>query len=232
MTREVIEIPVEHRDVASVSALLDLPGTDGGRSVVLLAHGAGAPMDSDFLETVAAGIVRAGLPVLRFNYVYSERMRREARRLPPDRRPALEDVHRRALALTRERFPERRLILAGKSMGGRMASYLAAEGADADGLCFLGYPLHPPRKPDRLRSEHFPAVALPALFLQGTRDALCEVELLREALETFGGTITLHLVEDADHDFKVPRKTGRGRAEVLAELVESISEWERATFPR
>jgi hypothetical protein len=231
MTRESIGIPVDHARVEEVSARLDLPDEDAGRSVLLLAHGAGAPMDSDFLEAVATGLARTGLAVLRFNYAYAERMQREGRRLPPDRRPVLEGVHGLALELVRERFPERRLILAGKSMGGRIASYLAAEGAGAEGLCFLGYPLHPARKPERLRSEHFPAVALPALFLQGTRDPLCGLELLADALETFGGRTTLHVVEGADHDFKVPRRSGRERSEVIAELVATIAQWELATFP-
>lgn len=229
--REGLEIPVEGARVDAVGASLDLPDDDERRCAVLLAHGAGAGRDSAFMTAIAEGLAARGLAVLRFDYPYTERMRREGRRLPPDRRPLLEATHRAALATLRARFPERRLLLAGKSMGGRMGSYLAAEGADAAGLVLLGYPLHPPGKPERLRAEHFAAIALPALFLQGTRDALCRLELLRTELEVFGGVASLHVVEGADHDFRVPRSSGRSRDEVLGELADAVDAWERATFP-
>lgn len=188
-------------------------------------------MDAELLAHVAGALAERGLPVLRFNYAYTERMAREGRRRPPDRRPVLEAVHRAALAALRARYPERRIVLAGKSMGGRIASYLSAGGADDSALLFLGYPLHPPKKPEKLRSEHFGALAVPALFLQGTRDALCDLGLLRRELERFGGIATLRVVEGADHDFRVLKRSGRTRAEVLVELVEAIDEWERSTFP-
>ena len=143
----------------------------------------------------------------------------------------LEATHRAALATLRARFPKRRLLLAGKSMGGRIGSHLAAADADAAGLVLLGYPLHPPGRPERVRAEHFAAIAQPALFLQGTRDALGGVELLRRELEVFGGPVTLEVVEGADHDFRVPRALGRSREEVLDGLVGAIDAWERATFP-
>jgi predicted alpha/beta-hydrolase family hydrolase len=142
----------------------------------------------------------------------------------------LEAVHEAALATLQQRYPERPPVLAGKSMGGRMSSYLAAAGADCRALVFYGYPLHPAGKPEKLRVEHFPTLAQPALFLQGTRDALCDLELLRPHLETYGGRPTLEIVEEADHDFAVPRRTGRSREEVLAELVERTTAWLTATL--
>lgn len=236
MSMESLDIPTglpaaDGTTLATVSGRLHVPERDRGSSAVLLAHGAGAGMDSEFLVEIASGLAARGLPVLRFNYAYTERMAREGRRRPPDRRPKLEAVHGAALDALRARYPERPVVLAGKSMGGRIASYLSASGADDSALLFLGYPLHPQKKPEKLRSEHFGAIAVPALFLEGTRDALCDLELLRRELETFGGTVTLRVIEGADHDFRVLKRSGRTRAEVLGELLDAIDEWERSTFP-
>ena len=193
METESLEIPVDLAGQGTVGGLLDLPDEDTGRCALLLAHGAGAPATHPFLETVARGLAARGLAVLRFHYPYAQRALREGRRRPPDRREVLESTHASALACLRTRFPDRRLVLAGKSMGGRMGTHLAAEGADCAGLVLMGYPLHPPGRPSKLRSEHFGAVAQPALFLQGTRDALCDLELLAPALELWGGPLTLHV---------------------------------------
>ena len=231
MQSEPLNIIIPDAGVESVSASLDTPDEDAERSVLLFAHGAGAPMTSDFMGAVAEGLAGRGFPVLRFNYAYLELAARENRRRPPDRKPRLLETHRAALATLRERYPERRLVLMGKSMGGRMSTYLAAEGEDCAGLTLFGYPLHPPGKPDKLRSEHFAAIAQPALFLQGTRDALCDLDLLQQELEAFGGKATVETFEDADHDFGVLKRTGRSRAEVRAELVERFDAWERATWP-
>jgi len=229
---EALRIPVDEAlaRVDSVSAVLDAPEEDSGRPALLLAHGAGAALDSEFMSTIGPGLARCGLPTLRFNYGYSERMTREGKRRPPDPRARLEHVHAAALELLRARFPARPIVLAGKSMGGRIASYLAAAGEGA-GLVFFGYPLHPAGKPEKLRSEHFGAIAQPALFLAGTRDALCTLELLQSALETFGGVTQLTLTEQANHDFAVPKRTGRTRAEVLQELCSTTAEWVTSTFP-
>lgn len=222
-----LTVPVPDEPIEAVEALLDLPDADPGGPVVLLAHGAGAPMESEFLEEVARGLVAEGLPVLRFRYAYTERAAREGRRLPPDRMPRLEAVHRAALAVLRERFPERPVILAGKSMGGRVSTHLAAAGEPCAGVALLGYPLHPAGKPERLRVEHFPEVTAPCLFLQGTRDALCDLERLDEHLPELGGPWTLHLVEGGDHSFAVPKRSGRTPAEVRSELAARIAGWAR-----
>lgn len=230
MPTESLRIQIPHAGVDEVAAILDTPDEDLGGPVVLLAHGAGVGMTSPFLETIGRGLADAGLPTLRFQYAYAERMARGESRRPPDRRPVLEAVHEAARLTWMERFPERTPVLAGKSMGGRMSSYLAAEGVDCAALVFYGYPLHPAGKPEKQRTEHFPALAQPALFLTGTRDALCDLELLRPALATYGGTPTLEIVEEADHDFAVPRRTGRSREEVLQELVDRTVAWIRTTL--
>lgn len=222
--RTELQLPLGGQKVDCVAALLDEPDF-AADSAVLLAHGAGAPMDSAFMEAVASRLVAGGLPVLRFRYPYMERAAREGRRFPPDRRPALEAAHLAALAELRRRFPDARVLLAGKSLGGRISSLLAAEGVACEGLVFLGYPLHPQGKPERLRSEHFPACLQPALFLQGTRDKLCDLALLAESLELYGGQARLHVVEGADHGFEVLKRSGRTNAEVLDELAEVILAW-------
>jgi len=231
MTHEPVEIPLDHNPPGPIRGWLHLPDKDAGRAVILLAHGAGVGMESPFIAETAADLCVEGFPVLRFNYAYAQRMLDEGKRRPPDRRPLLEAVHRRAAATLRARFPGRRLLLAGKSMGGRMSSYLVAAGEPADGLVFFGYPLHPPKRPDRLRSEHFGDLEVPALFLQGTRDALCELDLLRDALTHYAGPAHLHVVEAADHGFAVLKRSGRTCAEVRSEMISQVVCWEAETFP-
>lgn len=226
-----IGIPLPRGPLAALSGLQDEPAQDAGRAVVLLANGAGLPMDSPFQAAVAEGLARRGFPVLRFDYPYQERARAGGPRRAPDRAPVLEEAHAAAAARMRELFPARRLLLAGKSMGGRMASHLAAKGVACDGLVFLGFPLHAPRKPSSARAEHFAAIAQPALFLQGTRDDLCDLDLLRAALARWGGRATLAVFEDADHSFRVPRRSGRSDDAVREALLERCDAWERETWP-
>jgi predicted alpha/beta-hydrolase family hydrolase len=124
----------------------------------------------------------------------------------------------------REWSPER-LVLGGKSMGGRIASQAVAKGLGADGLVFLGYPLHPPGRTDKMRDAHLTDVACPMLFLQGTRDAFAQLDLLRPVVELQGERGTLHLVEGGDHSFAVLKRDGRSAAEVDAELVAATASW-------
>jgi len=229
-TREELTLEVPH-EVERVSALWDRPAGRARPRSVLLAHGSGADMRSPFLESMAVGLCARGFAVLRFRYPYMERMLREGGRRPPDRAPALEAAHAAVLEHLLEHDDGRRPLLAGKSLGGRMATHLAAKGADAAGLVLFGYPLHPPRRTEKRRSEHFPALVQPALFLQGTRDDLCDLGLLREALGTYGGAARLLVVEGADHGFDVLVRSGRTRDEVHAQLLDAVADWDRATFP-
>ena len=229
MASESFEIALDGDE--RVSARFETPDTDARRSALLLAHGAGFGMDSPWMERVAHGLVARGFPVLRFNYLYRERARRAGREKPPDRTAVLEATHAHALRALEERAGGRRVLLAGKSLGGRIATHIAAKGERCAGLVLFGYPLHPPGQKEKLRSEHFAALAQPALFLQGTRDDFCDLELLREVLKRYGGKATVHVVEGADHGFHVPRSTGRTDEQVLEELFERVDAWERATFP-
>lgn len=200
------------------------------RPCVLLAHGAGAPPTSPFMAAIAEGLAAADLGVLRFRYPYMERMAREGRRRPPDRAPRLEAAHELALAEVVRRAPDRPLVLVGKSMGSRMGTHLAARGGPlieghVRGLVHLGFPLHPAGKPSTERAHMFRTLALPALFLSGTRDALCDLDLLRQVLGEHGGPTHLEVLEKGDHDFAVPKRTGRTREDVLAWLVERTLAW-------
>ncbi|MEN8150216.1 MAG: alpha/beta family hydrolase [Planctomycetota bacterium] len=183
-------------------------GTMAGRPLVILAHGAGAPLDSAFMAGTAAGLVERGLCVARFNFPYMEQRVREGSRRPPDRAPRLLDAWRAMLDIAtrwRNRGP---IVAAGKSMGGRMASMLLAEGRAPEvvGAVYLGYPLHPSGKPEKLRADHLPDVPVPQLFLSGTKDPLCDLRRLRPVLRKLGDRARLVTVKGGDHSLAVRRK--------------------------
>jgi hypothetical protein len=231
MSSERFAIPFQGEALSAQYDLPDLSEPDVRASALLLAHGAGYDLDAPWMSSVATGLVARGFPVLRFNYLYKERARRTGHELPPDRAPILEEAHAAALAALLERCGARRVILSGKSLGGRMSTHLAAKGERCAGLVLFGYPLHPPKQPAKLRSEHFAAIAQPALFLQGTRDEFADLELLRAALTRYGGRATLEVITGADHGFHVTRSSGRTDAEVREQLLDRVARWERETFP-
>ena len=217
---------------AAVSARYDEPAGGPTRGGVLLAHGAGYHMEAPFLERIASGLVELGFGVLRFNYPYRERALRAGKRmLPVDPARVLEAAHGAALGALITRSGDARPVLAGKSLGARIGTHLAAKDFACRGLALLGYPLHPARKPEKQRSEHFPAIAQPALFLQGTRDELCDLALLRDALARFGGPTTLAVLDTADHSFKTLKRSGLSEDDVHTWLLARIDRWERETFP-
>jgi uncharacterized protein len=194
---------------------------------VLLAHGAGSDRHAPALRAVSARLGAAGVPSARFDYPY-----RTAGRRAPDRPPVLLSTTREAVAALAGRSglgPER-LVLGGRSMGGRYCSLVVGaaeenEAVPALGLLLLGYPLHPAGKPDQLRTEHFPRLALPVLFVSGDRDALAPRAALEQAAEAIPGPVTLHFLEGADHGFRVGKATGRGAADVVAEVAEVAATW-------
>ncbi len=235
------ELAIEMKELGAklpsgfVRALLDRPRGEVRESAILFAHGAELDFASDFMQSIAERLAVAGFAVLRFRYPYMERRERESKKFPPDRMPLLEEAHFRALDFARRELDARRILLAGKSMGARVSTHLAAKGADAAGLVLFGYPLQAAGKPtdDRnaQRREHFPAIVQPALFLQGTRDPLCDLAKLRGALKNFGGHATIAVIDDADHAFEVRKSSGRDRNAVRDELVRAVDQWERASFP-
>ncbi len=176
---------------------------DASGPLVLLAHGAGAPAASPFMHAVADGLVACGIGVVRFDFPY---MVGDGRRGPPDPAPVLLEACRAVHGLARGWDSARCLVVGGKSMGGRMWSMLLAQEQDLDvaGALYLGYPLHPPGRHEKLRSAHLSAGRVPQLFDSGSRDSLARLDLLRAALEPLQH-VTLHVVEGGDHSLAVQR---------------------------
>ena len=203
------------------------PPPDPARSLatVILAHGAGAPQSSAFMVDFARGLARRGCHAVTFNFLYTE----QGRRLP-DRAPVLEACFRDVIAAIRGQGDHAAgpLVIGGKSMGGRIASHLAAQGvADLAGLVALGYPLHPPGQPERLRAEHLARIRHPMLIVQGSRDAFGTPEELRPALAPLGAAVTLHVVEGGDHSFKVPKRGPITQEEIFEGVQDEIARWIR-----
>ena len=191
----------------------------GGGPILVLAHGAGGTLRNPLLDGFAAGLAAAGVTCLRFNFLYSEAGKRS-----PDREPLLREAWAGAFARGGEIGQP--AWAGGKSMGGRIASMMVAEGElDAAGLVFVGYPLHPPGKPDRLRDEHLGRIGVPMLWLQGTADPFARWDLLEGVVGRLGKRATLHRVEGGDHSFRVrgqkrdDQGTGTALGEVAARFI-------------
>jgi predicted alpha/beta-hydrolase family hydrolase len=195
------------------------------RCLLLFAHGAGAGMHHRFMAAMSASLAAAGIATLRYQFPYMEA---GARR--PDARPTLLATVRAAVAAARAAAPDLPLLAGGKSMGGRMTSQAAAEAPleGVRGLVFFGFPLHPAGRLATERAEHLDRVGLPMLFLQGERDKLAELELLRPVCARLGARATLHVVPDADHGFHVPKTAGRSDAEVIDHLARAVASWAAA----
>jgi len=208
-----------------VSALLIAPPR--AHACYVLAHGAGAGMTHPSMEAVAIELGERGIATLRYQFPYMEQGSKR-----PDPPALCHATIRAAVAKAGElKLP---LIAGGRSFGGRMTSQAQAKSAlsGVRGLAFLGFPLHPAGKPSDDRAEHLFDVKIPMLFLQGTRDALAELSLLRPLVERLGKRATLKLFEDADHSFHVPAKTGRKDAEVRSEMLDTLAAWIRTVIAR
>ncbi len=197
----------------------------GADRAVLLAHGAGADMHAATLTTVTDALALAGVPSLRFNFPY-----RAAGRRAPDRAPVLEAAVREAAAdlARRAKVPAARLVLGGRSMGGRICSMVAADATDpvpALGLVLLGYPLHPPGRAENLRVEHFSRLHVPTLFVSGTRDAFGTTQELKRHARKVKGPVSFHWVETGDHGFKPLKSSGATVASVLDDVARTVVEF-------
>jgi uncharacterized protein len=205
----------------TVSAAFATPGA--GSPVLVIAHGAGSNMDHPFLVGFADGTNELGVATMRFNFPYMEGGRRS-----PDPPAAAVAAWRAALEIASERAGGAPVAAAGKSYGGRMASVAVAEGMPAAGLVFLGYPLHAPGKPERIRDEHLYGIRVPMLFIQGTGDAFAKPALLEAVLRKLGPRATLHPIEGGDHSFNVrgsrvsPHDVGTSLAPIAAEFVKAL----------
>lgn len=197
----------------------------GADRAVLLAHGAGSDMHAATLARVADALADARIPSLRFNYPY-----RDAGRKSPDRAAVLDSSTREAAAeLARQaKLPPERLVLGGRSMGGRYCSLIV--GADDDpvpalALLLLGYPLHAAGKPDQPRVEHFPRLLVPCLFVSGTRDSLASQDALTDAVKAIKGPVGMHWLESADHGYRPKKSSGRTIDDVADEAAEVSVDW-------
>ena len=198
------------------------PSTTGADSAVLvLAHGAGGNMSDRGMLASAVALQGAGLGIVRFNFVYTEK--KSGR---PDAMPKLMDTVRAVVERTRAELGNARpLMIGGRSMGGRAASMLAADGFGADGLLLLAYPLHPSGQPEKLRDAHLPHITMPVLAFSGTRDTLCTRELMERALTTVVALWEMHWIDGADHSFHVLKSSGTSDAAVMAEIGATSRRW-------
>lgn len=213
-------VTIDVDDTRQVSGLLLMPADP--RACYVLAHGAGAGMAHPFMTAVADELAELGVATLRYQFPYMERGSRR-----PDSPKLARATVRAAVTETARLVPELPLFAGGKSYGGRMTSQAQAESPlpGVRGLAFLGFPLHPSGKPSIERAEHLRDVKIPMLFLQGARDKLADLTLLRPLLGRLGEHATLTVIDDADHSFHVPARTGRKDADVRREMLHVLAGW-------
>jgi len=220
-TSEKIDIQVG--DKGRTSGILTIPAAPVQTRAVITAHGAGNDMNAPLLAAFAEGLARAGYPVLRFNFLYSEHGKKG-----PDRPEILMGAWQAAYGRLKEIMEEKTTAVtaAGKSLGGRMASMMAADGTLAvDSLIFLGYPLHPMDDKEKLRDAHLYRINIPMLFFEGTRDPLCDLDKLNPVLKKLQAPWELFLIEGGDHSFHVPKSLGLSEEEVFNRITRKSVEW-------
>lgn len=232
MPDEAEQLTVQVNDKEAVSALLyPAAKTDRAGLTVLLGHGAGASQTSGFMRMFAKGLAARGLDVMTFNFIYMEQGRSV-----PDQMNKLEACYRAVIEATlkHKKLKKNRLVVGGKSMGGRIASQVMAGEAkeafagDVAGLVFLGYPLHPPGNPARLRVEHLEHIGKPMLFIQGTRDALGTPDEIQPFIKNLQPAATIYAIEGGDHSFKAPKKFGLPQEQIYEAAMDEINRWSRS----
>ncbi|MGY3546623.1 putative alpha/beta-hydrolase family hydrolase [Bradyrhizobium sp. USDA 4472] len=220
MTVSTRELRLDIERIGAVSAILMVPAD--ARACCILAHGAGAGMRHPSMDKIAEGLAKRGIATFRFNFPYMEN--KQGR---PDQPVVAHATIRAAVEEATRLCPGVKLVAGGKSFGGRMTSQAQSKAAlpGVKGLAFLGFPLHADKKPSTERAEHLQGVAVPMLFLQGTRDGLADLGLLRPVVAALGATATLHEIEGGDHSFAVLKKSGRTNDEALAEALDRLAAW-------
>jgi uncharacterized protein len=218
------KLTIKVTDSENVTAVLYAAAKQKRAGVtIILAHGAGANQLSGFMRLFATGLAERGVDVVTFNFLYTEQGRKI-----PDPAPRLEGCYRAVIdaALKHKKLKGNRLVIGGKSMGGRIASQVAAQnGENIAGLVFLGYPLHPPGRPEKLRSEHLPKIKAPMLFVQGSRDAFGTEQEIAATIEKLKLPAKLYAVDSGDHSLKVPKKTGTPQQDVYNDAMDQIVAW-------
>ena len=202
------------------SAIYEPASAGQGQALFVCAHGAGGHMADRSMDRTAKALRAAGCDLVRFNFLYREKGSGR-----PDPMPRLKACIEAVAARCASELGAARLLIGGRSMGGRAASMLAAEGFACDGLLLLAYPLHPAGKPGELRTAHLPQIQAPVLCINGTRDALCTREIMERTLGTLGARWQMHWLDGADHSFHVLKSSGRTEAEVYAEVGDVSLRW-------
>lgn len=195
-----------------------LGGADA--AVFVCAHGAGGSMADRSVVATARAMQARGIGVVRFNFLYKEKKRGR-----PDQMPLLQETLAAVVERTRAELEPKRLVIGGRSMGGRAASMLASQGYSADGLLLLAYPLHPPGKPNQLRDAHLPMITMPVCCFCGTRDPFVTRDIMERVLERVTAPWEMHWVEGADHSFHVLKSSGRTDAAVMDEISDTSRHW-------
>lgn len=209
----------------SVSAVLSIPDRFESGVAVLVAHGAGNDMNNPLLVHFCEHLAKAGYLAVRFNFPYKEHGRKA-----PDRQPLLEKTWQQVLHFVKEQsgYSFQKIFVSGKSMGGRVASEMLAKGSlTADGIIFLGYPLHPAGNKEKLRDAHLYDIECPMLFFEGTRDTLCDLDILKVVLERLGPRAELEVIEGSDHSFNVPKNSSLSMEDVYKKITARSVEWIR-----
>jgi hypothetical protein len=197
------------------------PAEGRAESVFVLAHGAGAGQKHPFMVAAAKGLASRGVWVVTFDFPYMRE-----RRHVPDKAPVLEASFREIIDATREWSGATQVFIGGKSMGGRMATHLGAQGLDGVlGIIALGYPLHPPGRPDKPRTEHLPSIRVPVLIVQGERDSFGTPDELKPVIATMKAAVTLHVVPGGDHSLAV---RGKKKDEAMADVLDVAAAWIRS----
>lgn len=191
-------------------------------AILIIAPGAGKDMNSEFISTLHEGIAEQNILTVKFNFPYLEQGR-----AAPNSPSVLEDTWLAVIAevMAKTTFPRKKIFLSGKSMGGRYATLLAAKTDGFAGIILYGYPLHAPGRPNKPRSEDLNSIHSPMLFFQGSRDSLCKLEVFKPILAHVPAHPDLHVIEGADHSFKMPKRIERSAASIRQELVKKSVEW-------
>ncbi len=220
MATQIQQLQFKVGDKGKVSALLARPR--GARWLYVVGHGAGSGMRHPFLDAIADRLAKRRIATFRYQFPYME-----AGRKRPDPRATLEDTVRAAVKAATRAAPKLIVIAGGKSMGGRMTSLAASTKAipQVRGLAFLGFPLHAAHKPGSERGSHLGEVHVPMLFLQGTRDPMADLELMKPMCDKLGYRATLHPVDGGDHSFKLLKRAGRDSGEVFDEICDVLANW-------
>ena len=214
---------IASKSSGEVSGILIMP--DKAKFLLVFGHGAGAGMKHPFMGMVSNYLADEGIATLRYNFPYTEKKIKR-----PDPAPILMETVRSAVRIALEYAGDIPILAGGKSMGGRMTS-MAASNSDkvgmekVKGIVFFGFPLHAPGKPSNERAEHLYSIKIPMLFLQGTKDKLADLTLLKPVIKKLGNKATIHIIEGADHSFHLPKSAGKSDEEVLKELAKKVVEW-------